>query len=59
MQKRPSDMTIRTGRIIFGLILITTLYYNLIVQGQAIESSFLFMNIENQMQNVKYALVAL
>lgn len=59
MQKRPSDMTVRVGRILFGLILITTLYYNLIIQWDAIETTFLFMNIENQIDNVKYALVAL
>jgi len=59
MQKRPSDMTIRTGRIIFGLILIISLYYNLIVQNQEIETTFLFINIQNQIDYVKYGLVAL
>jgi len=59
MQKRPSDMTIRVWRVIFGLILISTLYYNLIIQWDSIETSFLFMNIENNVEYVKYALVAL
>ncbi len=59
MQKRPSDMTIRLGRIIFGLILILTLYYNLIFQWDKIETTFLFMNIENNLEYVKYALVSL
>jgi len=59
IQKRPNDMTIRIGRIIFGLILILALYYNLIIQNQEIETTFLFMNIENQIDYVKYILVAL
>ena len=59
MQKRPSDMTIRIWRIIFGLILILSLYYNLIVQNQEIENTFLFINIEKQIDYVKYGLIAL
>jgi hypothetical protein len=59
MQKRPSDVTIRLGRIIFGLILILSLYYNLIYQWDKIENTFLFMNIENNIEYVKYALIAL
>ena len=57
MQKRPSDLTIRAGRIIFWLVLIISLYYNLIYQWDKIETTFLFMNIENNVDIVKYILV--
>jgi len=59
IQKRPSDKTIRVGRVIFGLILILALYYNLIFQWDKIENTFLFMNIEDKINIVKYILVAL
>lgn len=59
MQKRPSDLTVRISRVLFGLILISTLYYNLIIQWDAIETSFLFMDIENKINYVKYGLIAL
>ncbi|MCD5385340.1 hypothetical protein LRZ95_01585 [Candidatus Gracilibacteria bacterium] len=59
IQKRPSDLTIRASRIIFGLVLIISLYYNLIYQGDEIKTTFLFMNIENNVDIVKYILIAL
>lgn len=60
MQKRPSDNTIRIWRILFGLILSSSLYYNLIVQWDSIESTILFMSIsEANIEYVKYWLAAL
>jgi len=38
MQKRPSDLTIKLGRIIFGLLLVWSLYYNLIYNVSEIDS---------------------
>ena len=38
LQKRPSDLTIRLWRIIFGLLLVWSLYYNLIYNVSAIDS---------------------
>jgi len=60
MQKRPSDNTIRIGRIIFGLILISSLYYNLIFQWDAIQSKILWQELNNQqLEYIKYWLTAL
>ena len=60
MQKRPSDMTIRIGRIIFGLILITSLYYNLIIQWDAIQSNLFRQDVsETNLEYIKYILIAL
>ena len=44
IQKRPSDLTIRVWRIIFGLILAWSLYYNFFYQLEAntIESELIF-----------------
>ena len=58
MQKRPSDTTIRIARIVFGLILILSLYYNLIVQNGAIDTNFFWVDIsENQANYIKYAMI--
>ncbi len=60
MQKRPSDKTIRIWRVLFGLILITTLYYNLIVQWDAIQSTLFWQEIsEKNLEYIKYGLVSL
>lgn len=60
MQKRPSDLTIRVGRVIFGLILILTLYYNLIIQWDAIQSTLFWQELNvNQLEYIKYVIVAL
>ncbi|MFK7779662.1 MAG: hypothetical protein QM490_00810 [Candidatus Gracilibacteria bacterium] len=60
MQKRPSDNTIRISRIIFGVILIGTLYYNLIIQGDAIQSSLFWQELSTtQIEYVKYIAIAL
>lgn len=60
LQKRPSDNVIHFGRIIFGLILIASLYYNLIIQWDKLENNFiwLFENVsENTLNIIKYVLV--
>ena len=60
MQKRPSDTNIRIARIVFGLILISSLYYNLIVQGGSIDTNFFWVDItESQANYIKYAMIAL
>ena len=60
IRKRPSDTTIRIGRIIFWLLLASTAYYNLIYQGDAMESSFWWIDISNQTALIlKYALIAM
>ena len=61
-QKRPSDFTIKTARIIFGLILISSLYYNLIIQWDVLENNFvwLFENVSEQsILIIKYILIGL
>ena len=40
IQKRPSDFTIRTLRIVFGLIIILWVYYNLIYLGKWVDNKF-------------------
>jgi len=60
IRKRPSDTTIRIGRIIFGLLLAITAYYNLIYQGDAMEASFWWINISEQTALIlKYVLIAM
>lgn len=60
MQKRPSDTTIKISRIVFGLILILTLYYNLIIQNGTLESDFFWIEVSKATQNyIKYAMMAL
>lgn len=52
LQKRPSDITIRVLRVVFGLILVLTLYYNLIVQGDIIDSNFFWSELSPE--TIKY-----
>ncbi len=60
MQKRPSDTTIRIFRIVFWLILIWTLYYNLIVQWDAIQSTLFWQELTaSQLEYVKYTIVGI
>ncbi len=40
LQKRPSDKAIRLTRIVFGLILISSLYYNLIFLWKNVDVTF-------------------
>lgn len=65
IQKRPSDKTIITTRIVFWLILITVLYYNFFLQTapakDEIEKTILFGNVETSAISdyIKYWIVAL
>lgn len=60
MQKRPSDNTIRISRIIFWLILSWSLYYNLIIQWDAIQSNLFWIDFTwTQIEYLKYILVCL
>ena len=55
MQKRPSDKTIKIARIIFGVILSWALYYNLIHQWDALESTLFWQELTtSQLEYVKY-----
>ena len=60
VQKRPSDTTIKMTGIIFGLIIILGWYYNLIHQGDALESSIFGYELSSEVSNyIKYAIIAL
>ncbi len=60
LKKRPSDLTIRIWRILFWLLLVSTAYYNLIYQGDAMESSFWGITISDQAALIlKYILIAM
>lgn len=62
MQKRPSDITIRIGRIIFGLVLIIALYYNLIWQSvpNEIQHNLFWQNVSDiNLEYIKYGLIAI
>lgn len=52
LQKRPSDLTIRVWRIVFGLILISVLYYNLIIQWDKVDTNFFWVDLDSQI--IKY-----
>jgi len=60
LQKRPSDKTILIGRMLFWMILIASLYYNLIIQWDKLETNFFWMEIpENYIIYIKYFFIAL
>ena len=60
MQKRPSDTAIRISRITFGLIYLWAMYYNLIYQGDAIDSNMFWMEFSDQsLEYFKYGFTAL
>ena len=60
MQKRPSDLTIRLGRVIFWLVLIWVLYYNLIIQWDKIDNNFFWVDLEPQfVEYIKYFFVGI
>ena len=59
MQKRPSDLTIRAWRIIFGLLLISVLYYNLLIQGDNIDTNFFWVDLDTQIvEYITYFFIA-
>ncbi|MDD5213863.1 MAG: hypothetical protein PHG82_05545 [Candidatus Gracilibacteria bacterium] len=57
--KRPTDKTIRIGRIVFGLILILALYYNLIILNKGVETTYFGQDLANFEMTIKYILIAL
>lgn len=60
MQKRPSDNIIRISRIIFWLILSWSLYYNLIIQWDAIKSNLFWQELTTtQLEYVKYFFISI
>ncbi len=60
VQKRPSDMTIRVTGIVFGLIILWAGYYNLIYQGDSIESTIFGNEVTDQMElYIKYSILGL
>ena len=52
LMKRPTDKTIRTSEFIFGLIYIVVVYYNLVIQGDAIENTYFWMEVSDE--NITY-----
>ena len=62
MQKRPSDNSIRISRIIFGLIMVSTLYYNLIYQANpnTLDSNFFWIDLSEQaIMIITYIIISL
>ena len=60
LQKRPSDLTIRLGRVIFWLVLIWSLYYSLIYSPvpDTIEKNFFWVDLDEQVvEYIKYVFV--
>ena len=60
LQKRPSDLTIRVWRIIFGLILIWSLYYSLIYSStpDTIDNNFFWVDLDKKtVEYIKYIFV--
>jgi len=59
IQKRPSDKNIKIWRIIFWLILTLWLYYNLIFQGDSLETNFFWKELSTETLNyIKYGFIA-
>ena len=60
MKKRPSDNAIRISRVIFWLILSWALFYNLIIQWDAIESTLFWQQLNpTQLEYVKYFFISI
>ena len=60
LQKRPSDTTIRISRIIFWLIILLAWYYNLIYQGDQIQTSLFWQETSNNTRlYIKYIIIAM
>ena len=61
-QKRPSDKTIKIGKILFWLLLVWSLYYNLIYQAEinTLETNFFWMDVsESTIKYITYAFIAM
>lgn len=62
LQKRPTDKTILVGRVVFGLIYIGVMYYNLIILNKWIDSVYFFGSVElsiEQVQLTKYIMTGI
>ncbi len=60
MQKRPSDQTILIGKMLFGMIIIGSLYYNLITQWDGVENNFFGLIVPAEyVHYIKYGFIAL
>ena len=60
LQKRPKDKTIRIYRIFFGTIFILATYYNLIYQGDPLNSNIFWQEISSSTEiYIKYIIVSL
>lgn len=62
IQKRPSDKTILGGRILFWLLYVGVMYYNLIYLNKGIDSEYLFGAVvldAGWVQIAKYVMTAL
>ena len=60
--KRPSDKTIKIGKILFWLLLVWSLYYNLIYQAEinTLETNFFWMDVsESTIKYITYAFIAM
>lgn len=60
MRKRPSDKTILLSRILFGLLLSWSLYYNLIYLNKWLETNYFWIEVsEATLTYIKYFFIAL
>lgn len=60
LQKRPTDNAIRISRVVFWLIMIWALYYNLIHQWDGIDSTYFGQELDEQWIIIwKYIMISL
>ncbi|NVP17641.1 hypothetical protein HUU51_02885 [Candidatus Gracilibacteria bacterium] len=62
LQKRPSDKTIIIGRILFGLIYMSAMYYNFFIQENpnTLENVFFWQEVsENTLTYITYFIIAI
>lgn len=58
VQKRPTDTTIMVVRMLLWMLLIWSLYYNLIIQWDALETNFFWMEVpEAYIDYIKYIFI--
>ena len=60
IQKRPSDKTIRVFKVAFWIVFILACFYNLIIQGDSLNSTILWQEISSDTELcIKYWIIAL
>lgn len=62
LQKRPTDKTILIGRVLFWLLYVWVMYYNLMVLGKWIDSEYLFGSFvldEKWIEIAKYIMISI